>query len=101
MNARRSSSARAAVCMVGLWFALPQQGRAAEPELYAKEIRPFLERHCFDCHGEDTVKAGLRLDTLAPDFAVADKVRLWTRILDRMEAGEMPPKKKERPPVAA
>src|SRR3954451_14769215 len=99
MKARGSSRAWAG-CIVGLWFAVLQRGPAAEPvkrgaserpELFAKEIRPFLERQCFDCHGEDKAKAGLRLDTLAPDFAVAETARLWTKILDRMEAGEMPP----------
>jgi hypothetical protein len=60
-------------------------------------IRPFLEKHCVDCHGEDSPRAGLRLDTLAPKFAAADEGRLWTRVLDRLEAGDMPPKKQPRP----
>ena len=34
---------------------------AAEPERYTHEIRPFLDRYCFDCHGEETVKANLEL----------------------------------------
>jgi mono/diheme cytochrome c family protein len=67
---------------------------------YARHIRPFLDKHCIDCHGEDTAKAGLRLDSLAAEFAGVEKARLWTKVLDRLEAGDMPPKKRPRPPQA-
>ncbi len=67
---------------------------------HATHIRPFLDKHCTDCHGMDSAKAGLRLDSLAPEFAAPDKARLWTKILDRLEAGDMPPGKRPRPPQA-
>jgi hypothetical protein len=35
--------------------------RAAD---FDKDIRPVLEARCFDCHGEDKQKNGLRLDTV-------------------------------------
>ena len=35
--------------------------RAAD---FEKDIRPVLEARCFDCHGEDKQKNGLRLDTV-------------------------------------
>ena len=56
-----------------------------------------MEKHCFACHGADLAEKGLRLDTLAPEFAAADKSRTWTKILDRVESGEMPPKDEPRP----
>jgi cytochrome c553 len=31
---------------------------------FEKDIRPVLEARCFDCHGEDKQKNGLRLDTV-------------------------------------
>ncbi|QDU31520.1 Planctomycete cytochrome C [Anatilimnocola aggregata] len=35
-------------------------------QLYAKKIRPLLERKCYDCHSAkaEEVKGGLKLDTL-------------------------------------
>jgi hypothetical protein len=42
----------------------------------------------------------LRLDSLAPDFAAADRQRLWVRVLERLEAGDMPPAKMPRPKQA-
>jgi mono/diheme cytochrome c family protein len=98
---------------IGLVFALPPglsadgvstpataaSSASAETQLYAAHVRPFLESHCFECHGPDVAKAGMRLDTLPADFSAGDKARLWTKVLDRLDAGEMPPKKSTRPPV--
>lgn len=58
----------------------------------------FVEKHCVDCHGVETQKAGLRLDTLPADFSDAKGAAIWTRVFDKLVAGEMPPKKRERPP---
>jgi len=71
-----------------------------EMPAYARSIRPFLEEHCFSCHGQSTAKAGLRLDQLPPNFGDVDIARHWTKVLDQLEAGEMPPKKKTQPPQA-
>jgi len=38
-------------------------GAAADASFFEKTVRPILEEHCFDCHGEDSSKAKLRLDT--------------------------------------
>lgn len=65
---------------------------------FNSKVKPLLEAHCVECHGEDTQKAGLRLDTLSPDFADEKTSATWTHVFDKMIAGEMPPKKRERPP---
>ena len=36
---------------------------AADVSFYEKKVLPILEEHCVDCHGEDSAKAKLRLDT--------------------------------------
>jgi hypothetical protein len=66
----------------------------------APDVRAFLTKHCVDCHGADQPKAGLRLDTLTVDVAKPEQARAWTKILDRIESGEMPPKDSPRPPQA-
>ncbi len=77
----------------------------AEPALaqdasVAAHIKPFLEAHCVDCHGPAVQKAGLRLDTLKPDFADARTAEFWTKVHDKIAQGQMPPPKRERPPHA-
>jgi len=65
---------------------------------FQSKIKPFLHAHCVDCHGPDVKKAGLRLDQLKPDFADARTMALWVKAHDKLVAGEMPPKKRPRPP---
>jgi len=62
-----------------------------------KAIQAFLERHCLECHDADTHKGGLDLATLDFRPAVSTNRARWTAVYDRVEQGEMPPKKKARP----
>src|SRR5437763_8427846 len=34
-----------------------------EPPSYGRDVRPFLDRYCRECHREKTARAGVRLDT--------------------------------------
>lgn len=52
------------------WLALQPAPRsptdpATNQALFATAILPFLEKHCVGCHGPDSAKGGLRLDSLA------------------------------------
>ncbi|HVC96749.1 MAG TPA: DUF1549 domain-containing protein, partial [Pirellulales bacterium] len=38
---------------------------AADEIDYRNDVRPILAQHCYECHGPDTQKSGLRLDTVA------------------------------------
>ena len=62
-------------------------------------VSPFIEQHCADCHDAVEKKGGLDLTALKPDFADAENFARWVKVNDRIERGEMPPKKKERPPA--
>jgi hypothetical protein len=72
---------------------------AGEAQFFAKKVQPFLEDHCFDCHDDSTQKGGVRLDNLAEDFAKRAVAERWIDVLDQIESGAMPPKKKTRPPA--
>ena len=65
---------------------------------YKTKIQPFLKAHCSECHGPEVKKAGLRLDNLNPDFGDPRTMATWVKAHDKLVAGEMPPKKSERPP---
>ncbi|MDP6447971.1 MAG: DUF1587 domain-containing protein, partial [Pirellulaceae bacterium] len=69
----------------------------AAPER-SKEVRSFLARYCYDCHGEETREGKLRLDDLSVDVEV-DGQR-WLGVLRKLEAGEMPPEDEQQPPAA-
>jgi mono/diheme cytochrome c family protein len=60
-------------------------------------LRPFLRKHCFECHAEGAHKGGLDFDALSADVADPDTQRRWVAVHDRVRSGEMPPGKAPRP----
>ena len=64
---------------------------------FAKVVQPFIENHCMDCHDADSARAGFRLDTLGTDFTAGNTADQWKEVMDNINSGKMPPKKKARP----
>ena len=65
--------------------------------------RDFLEKHCFDCHDAESKKGDLDLSAffaLPFDPKTPATFKRWVRVHDRVRDGEMPPKKRRRPPDA-
>jgi hypothetical protein len=77
---------------------------AAVAHLFAAEAPPscrqFLDAHCADCHDAESKKGGLDLAKLKFDLASPTNFSEWALVYDRVSNGEMPPKKKARPPAA-
>ncbi|MAR12591.1 MAG: hypothetical protein CL681_21795 [Blastopirellula sp.] len=61
-------------------------------------VQTFLRRQCYDCHQGSTAEAGLDLLKLKTTLGDGVSERRWVRILDRVAAGEMPPRDSEQPP---
>ncbi len=69
--------------------------------LWASEpFETFLETHCVSCHGPDKEKGDLRIDELSRDFATGLDAHLWAEVVERINAGEMPPEDEPRPTEA-
>lgn len=64
---------------------------------YQTQIRPYLAKYCFECHGPKQQKADLRLDTLDPDLVSGSDTDMWQEVLDRSNVGEMPPEEFRQP----
>lgn len=62
-----------------------------------RDLEPFLEQHCYDCHDDFDPEADLNLLDLKFDPENETNREAWEKVFLRVEAGEMPPKKKERP----
>ena len=66
--------------------------------LHAVEpFETFLEAHCIRCHGPDREKGDLRVDQLSRDFATGLDGHLWAEVIERVNAGEMPPEDEQQP----
>lgn len=62
-------------------------------------ISGFLTTHCVSCHDGAEAEAGLDLDSIGFDLNDPKTFSLWTRIVDRVSQGEMPPESEEPPAV--
>ena len=78
--------------------AIDQSEERAGRKQFEEQVRPFLARHCLECHGAEKPKGDLRLDALTPDFADQVSREKWLAVRERAKSGEMPPKAKPRPP---
>ena len=87
-----------AILLVGTVAKGEPQGRTpATAPGYAEKVKPFIKRHCLTCHGAKSAKAGYRIDLLRTDFTAASVAEQWKEVLDRINAGEMPPDDRPRP----
>jgi hypothetical protein len=68
----------------------------AEPAFKTEGVA-FLKKHCLNCHSGEKPKADLALDKFADDAALLKDRKTWTRVLDVLKAGEMPPPAKPQP----
>jgi hypothetical protein len=75
-------------------------GVASADEALTRKSTDFFDRYCGECHYEDQ-SGGLDLSVLAFDPANRDNFATWVRVIDRVSAGEMPPKKAEERPTPA
>jgi hypothetical protein len=73
---------------------LVECGRAAELPAFTSA---FIDSHCIDCHDADTARAGFRIDLLTGDFTAGNNAGQWKEVMDTINSGAMPPKKKPRP----
>jgi mono/diheme cytochrome c family protein len=58
---------------------------------------PFLQTHCLRCHGEKKQKGDFRIDTLSRDFSDLKAAEKWAEVMERINAGEMPPEDEKQP----
>ena len=67
--------------------------------VHAQMPTEFFQTHCYECHDKDSRQGDLDLTSLTLNAADAENFARWVKIHDRIEAGEMPPKSKPKPPV--
>src|SRR5579864_5506790 len=78
----------------------PSDKKRTIEQRFSSGVRPFLESYCFSCHGPKKRKGQLDLSRDATLAAVVKNPNLWQHILERLEAGEMPPDNAPKMPTA-
>ena len=68
---------------------------------FQKDIQPFLNKYCTDCHDAEQAKGHLNLEAFKDDSRFFRDQRVWREVVNQVVSGEMPPvKKKVRPSPA-
>jgi len=67
-----------------------------EVELPAR-YSALLDSYCLDCHDADTQKGKVNLEALSFHITTIKQAELWQKVLNALNAGEMPPEKKPQP----
>ena len=63
----------------------------------AEPFEGFLQKHCIACHGPKKTRGDLRLDQLSRDFKSGVDGQAWAEVVEKINAGEMPPEDKAQP----
>ena len=79
-----------------LFLSLPLAAAVPPAEVPAKH-RALLEKHCLSCHGPEKQKGKFRIDDLSHTIADVETAERWQKVLNAMNAGEMPPEEEEQP----
>jgi hypothetical protein len=66
----------------------------------AEPFEDFLTKHCARCHGPEKEEGDIRFDQLSRDFRAGTDTHHWAEALDKVNSGEMPPKKEPQPTQA-
>ena len=64
-------------------------------------IRPFIGTYCLDCHGKDKPKGDFDLSPYDVMSAVVRDHAHWEMVLEKLQIGDMPPKKAKQHPAPA
>ena len=83
-------------CIVTFWLFSPAQAAPPDARLPEKH-RAFFKAHCLDCHDSDTREGKIDLETLPFQITTLEQAELWQKVLNALNAGEMPPEDSEQP----
>jgi len=82
---------------LGLSAMMLARGGFAAPAPMPTPVPDFIEAHCANCHDDVTKEGNLDLAALLTQPHSPQTFETWAKVHDRVRAGEMPPKKRDRP----
>jgi len=95
-RALRGKQAGRTLCMLAFWICGFVQAAPPEARLPDKH-RAFLKQHCLRCHDSETQEGKVNLQTLAFRITTLEQAELWQKVLNALNAGEMPPEDELQP----
>jgi hypothetical protein len=82
-----------------VWLSAEETVETRFESQFSDVVLPFLQNHCFTCHGEEKQKGKLDLSSYISTEAIARDHRLWKTVLDKIDGSEMPPEEAKTQPT--
>ena len=76
---------------------VPKPSDPKDLPAFEKAAAPFLATYCVGCHGAEKPKGELNLATYKDEESVLRARKLWIRVQEYVEGGDMPPEGKPKP----
>ena len=87
-----------------LWLLIVSAGSlvaAQSPSAQMHEkYRTLFNDYCVACHGAEKANGNVRLDDLSFELSTVEIAERWQKVLNAVNAGEMPPEDQRQPPAA-
>ena len=85
----------------GLLTAQTARQPATQPpaDEFQRAVQPVLSKNCVSCHSDRLHSGNLSLEVFTEGTAAAQKPEVWQKVLDKLSAGQMPPR--PRTPLSA
>ena len=83
-------------CMLPLCLCDFVQADKPEPR-FPEKHQAFFQAHCLDCHDSGTREGKVDLETLHFNITTMEQAELWQKVLNALNAGEMPPEDSKQP----
>ncbi len=90
---------RIAISVFVLLLATVGGAGAAGLEGLDAKVRGYIDAHCMSCHDAESEKGDFRIDKLSNKVGMEDTPQ-WLEVMERINSGEMPPKKAKKRPSA-
>jgi Protein of unknown function (DUF1592)/Protein of unknown function (DUF1588)/Protein of unknown function (DUF1587)/Protein of unknown function (DUF1585)/Protein of unknown function (DUF1595)/Planctomycete cytochrome C len=64
---------------------------------YGEQVRPLLQKYCFECHSTTKQKGDLDLERFSSLDDARSDVEVWRNVLEMLESAQMPPEDSPQP----
>ena len=64
---------------------------------FSRDIRPLIQRYCLSCHSTSQKIGELDLERFSDAAEARRDLQVWTRVIDMVESGQMPPESSLQP----
>lgn len=75
----------------------PSAAPATGPVTLSEHIKPVMEKYCIDCHNDKKQKGDVNLLPVLSNPKLEDNRKVWEKVAEVLEGGDMPPEKKPQP----